>query len=189
VTPADLHGFFAASAGVAGALVGLLFVAITIAQEQLVAPGAAQSHRVRAAAALTAFTNALTVSLFALLPGEEVGWAALSVAVVGLVSMVASLLALVRIRQAQPGELRDALFLLGLGITFALQLFFGLRVAAHPRDSSAVENIAVLVIVCFLIGIVRAWELIGGPHFALRRELSAIVRGGQPADDEADPHA
>jgi hypothetical protein len=185
VTPADLHGFFAAAAGVAGALIGLLFVAITIAQEQLRAQDAAQAHRVRAAAALTAFTNALTVSLFALLPGEKVGWAALSVALVGLFSIAAALLALMRIRQSKPGELRDALFLLGLAITFGLQLGFGLRVGLHPRDTGSVQTIAVLVIVCFLIGIVRSWELVGGPHFALRREIGAIVRGSQPTDEES----
>jgi hypothetical protein len=189
VTPADLHGFFTASAGVAGALVGLLFVAITVAQDKIQATGAAQAHRVRASAALSAFTNALTISLFALLPGEQIGWAAVSVAVVGLVFIAASILSLLRVRQSQPGELRDALFLLGLAITFLLQLVFGLRVVMHPRDAGSVLTIAVLVIVCFLIGIVRSWELIGGPHFALHRELGAIVRGGQCDDDEADPPA
>jgi hypothetical protein len=124
---------FIASAGVAGALIGLLFVAISVAHERLTAPDAAQAPRVRASAALTAFTNALTVSLFALVSGLDIGWTAVAVSVVGLVFVAASLLSLLRVRRSQPG------------------------------------------------GIARAWELIGGPEFALRREIGAIARtrGGE----------
>ena len=178
VVPAGLPRFFAASAGVAGALVGLLFVAITVAQERLAAEDAAQAHRVRASAALTAFINALTVSLFALVPGDQVGGAALVVGLLGLLFVVASLLSLVRVRRSQPRELRDALFLVGLVITFVLQFVFGLLVVMHPSDSGSVTGIAILVIVCFLVlvGIGRSWELVGGPSIPLRGELAAPAR-------------
>jgi hypothetical protein len=171
------HDFFVASAGVAGALIGLLFVAISVAPDRLLAADVAQSHRVRAASALTAFTNALSMSLFALIPGFSLGWTATSIAIVGLTFIAASLVALLRVRGREPGALGDATFLIGLVVVFALQLDFGRRLVDDERNSDAITGLCVLVIVCFIIGISRAWELIGGPSFGLRRELVAAFRG------------
>lgn len=66
MTTASAHQFFAACASVGGALIGLLFVAISVAHERILGAEASDIHGVRAAATLTAFTNALTVVLFGL---------------------------------------------------------------------------------------------------------------------------
>jgi len=186
MVPADIHDFFLASAGVAGALIGLLFVAISVSVGRLnTAEVTGQLHRIRAYAALTGFLNALSVSLFALVPGEKIGGAAITVAILGLSFIVASLLSLIRVRQVRWPTARDAIFLIGLGVTFVLQLMSGLDVVNHPGDAGTVNNIAILVIVCFLIGIARAWELIGGPSIGIGHEMVALARRAEAAVDQA----
>jgi hypothetical protein len=184
VVPADIHDFFAASAGVAGALIGLLFVAISVTGRRLTGTEAtAQLHRIRASAALIAFNNALAVSLFALLPGELIGGTSLSVALVGLAFVLASLLSLYRLRQVKWTSVRDATFLVGLVVIFVIQLAEGLSVQRNPADAGSVRTIAMLVIACFFVGIARAWELIGGPTIGITHEVVAMVR----RDGDAEP--
>jgi hypothetical protein len=177
MVPADLHDFFAASAGVSGALIGLLFVAISVSAERMAKEGAeSQPHRIRAVAALTAFTNALAVSLFGLLPGQKIGWTSMAVSVVGIAFIAATLLSLVRLRQVNIKAARDLLFLAGLIVVFAIQLAEGWAITANSADSGGVDTIAFEVVVCFLIGVARSWELIGGPDIAFTREVTALVR-------------
>jgi len=73
-------------------------------------------------------------------------------AAVGLTFIAASLLSLIRLRQVRWRTARDALFLLGLAVTFVFQLIAGADVVTHPGNSGDVNTIAVLVVICFLIG-------------------------------------
>ncbi len=178
MVPESIHDFFIASASVAGALIGLLFVAISVSANRLAeAEEGTQVHRIRASAALTAFLNALLVSLLALVPGHKIGPTAVAVAIVGLLFVVATLLSLIRLHQARWRTLRDAVFLVGLVVMFVVQFIQGIDVSLHPADSGAVNTIAILVALCFLAGIDRAWELIGGPQFGISREVVALLRG------------
>jgi hypothetical protein len=187
VVPDSIHDFFVASGSVAGALIGLLFVAISVASERLArAEAAAQFHRIRASAALTAFSNALVVSLFALIPVHKIGPASLTVAIGGLVFVFAALLSLIRQHQLTRDTIRDGIFLVGLVITFVFQLIQGAYVIAQPRNTGAVENIAILVIICFVIGIQRSWELIGGPSYGFTHEVTALLRTHHPGNHSSD---
>ncbi len=189
VTPPTLHDFFVASGGVAGTLIGLLFVAVSVAHERLTAEDAEYGHRLRASAALTSFTNALSVSLFALVPGVGLGYTAAVVGALGLVFVAASLLSLVSARRTKPVPGRDLLFLVGLVVTFGLEVFFGTRLASRGHDRDAADAIAVLVIVCFLIGVARSWELVGGPSFKLFSEIRGLLVSALGPGEGPDPDA
>jgi hypothetical protein len=178
VVPDNIHDFFTTSGAAAGALIGLLFVAISVSagriEQQTVD---AQLHRIRASASFTAFTNALAVSLFSLIPGHKIGPTALVVACFGLFFVFASLVSLLRSRHLGWRAARDTGFLLGLAVVFVVQFYEGIDVWIHPGDSGSVDTIAVLVVICFLIGVARAWELIRGPEVKLVQEVSAYVKG------------
>ena len=182
----SLRDFFVATAGVAGALIGLLFVAISVAQDRLTSEDADPIHQVRASAALTAFTNALTISLFALISNSGIAWASVSVGIVGVLFVAGSLISLLRERQAHRTALRDATFLIGQLLVFGLQLRYGLRLVANVHDTDAAQAIATLVVVCFLLGIARSWELVGGPSFSFLGQSFAFLRerrDGSESDD------
>ena len=184
MAPNSFHGFFEAAAGVAGALIGLLFVAVSVTQERMIERGETQIHRIRADAALTAFTNALVISLFAIIPTDDLGGTAVVVAILGLFFIAASLLSLVRLIGPRLRELRDGFFLCGLGVVFAFQMIAGIRLLGNPHLRAPVQMLCILVIVCFSIGILRAWELVGGPNLHLHRELTELARHGPASADE-----
>jgi hypothetical protein len=176
-TPDEYHEFFTAAAGVAGALVGLLFVAVSVTMERMEEQGETQIHRIRAATALTAFSNALTVSLFALIPNLNIGWPAFVVAAGGILFVLGALLSMLRLGLRRPGELRNALFLVGLVVLLVFQLLAGIRLI---NQHGAYQTISILVVFCFLIGISRSWELIGGPSIGTLHELFVFGRKHRP---------
>jgi len=101
-----------------------------------------------------------------------------------LVSLVR--LGLLRRGQVRWSTVRDALFLLGLAVIFVIQLAEGVVIIASPGNTGAVDTISILVIACFLVGIARSWELVGGPSFGIAHEVTALVRGHgtEPPDEE-----
>lgn len=143
MNPQSMNDFFLASAGVAGALIGLLLVAISVSQERLAKGGEGQIHQLRAAAALSAFTNALVVSLFALIPGNKLGWSAFTIGIIGWLFVLASLLVLIRGRRVRWDDAGHLVFLLGLAATFTVQVLAGISSAAHPENESTTSTIAI----------------------------------------------
>jgi len=109
------------------------------------------------------------VSLFALIPGFHIGGAATAVAIVGILFIARALVSVAPAWRAERFHLRDLSFLVGQFAAFVVQLVAAISLDKNELSESGLQTVCVVVVVCFLIGIERAWELVGGPHFSFGR--------------------
>jgi hypothetical protein len=187
VVPLSYHDFFSGCATIAGALIGLLFVAISVSPEKLTGDTARTDHQVRAGAAFSALVNTMVIALEALLPGADLGEASLILAAAGLATTVGLILVLYR----EHGTVKrgDATMFLIMLVLYGLQLANGIKLDTAPHDVNAVDNQGVLAIGFFLFGIARAWQLVGARDFNLMSGVAAMIHrpggaGLHPADGE-----
>jgi hypothetical protein len=165
VASTAFHDFFLASAGVAGALIGLLFVAISVTPEAVRGKSGHLYQQVRAAAALSMFLDALVVSLLALMPGlQSLANGSTALAIAGITSTVALVIIFLRApdpaRTAWPTA-RTLLLFAAVLVVYAFQLASALHMNTAATDAGQVHNQASLVIIMFIMGITRAWEIVG----------------------------
>jgi hypothetical protein len=186
VVPEDYHEFFVATATVAGALIGLLFVAISVRPEAA-ARGAHITVRLRSVTALSAFLNTLFLSLLALRPRAELGSVCLALGVAGLATTVILLVLLVGQGRDQPWRLVQGLVLvLGQGVLYAVELSYGRALIADPADAAVVDRVAIVVILLFALGLARAWEFAGADNPSLLGAIARVTGASRTPDREPD---
>ena len=179
MVPASFQSFFVASAGAGAALIGLLFVAVSISPDRIFQTGRPEETAV-ATSAFTALVNAFFISLGALIPGVPIGWVVVVLAVLGVSNSLNLGSRLLRGRGARSWAtlLRRAvlvlisLFIYGDEVYVALPLISGPNPA--PNDAGAVSVIAVLMLCVYGLGLTRAWELLGAPRYTLLSWLSPM---------------
>jgi hypothetical protein len=170
---------FAAVAASAATLTGLLFVAVSVVPRRNGVTSLHVIQQVRAAAALLAFTNALAISLFGLVPGTNAGYPAAVLGIIGILFTAAgarSILSSQSTRRQQTQQLE--LFILLMAI-FGAELVAGIAVIADPRRSTPVQVISYAVVSSLLVGIARAWELVGDRETGIRASI-AVLAGRTP---------
>jgi hypothetical protein len=155
---ASYTNFFVGSTTVAGALAGLLFVALSVAPERLMGATASTEQQAIAATAFTALVDALWISLVALRPGNVLPGANLVLGLLGLTSTVGLAIRLWQARAQQKLSHRWPYLLL-----FIMAVYMGQIAAAITARSAASAQSAAgtLVLVFFAVGIARSWELLG----------------------------
>jgi hypothetical protein len=172
----NFQNFFLAIAGASAALIGLLFVAVSVAPEQVVGPKALALHQIRASMALTAFGSTLVLSLIALMPHAHLGWPATIVGVGGTAFSLSSLRHLRTALDARSQRLALSLLLVFLCVMLFL-MSSGIRLLVDPRDLDPVSDAGIAAISLIAIGIDRSWELVGGRTTGVTRMIHDRIMG------------
>ena|SRR5215472_897770 len=169
-----LVSFFSASVGAGAALIGLIFVAVSIAPEKMVMDGAPLERQAVAASAYTALLNAFFISLFALIPGTSAGWVALVMSCSGLWSTIFLGWSLLKHPAGWQRTVRRLVLILAGTILYGFELSVAVLLINAPSNTFASFTLATLVGVAYGLGLLRAWQLLGARRFNLGSWLNPL---------------
>jgi hypothetical protein len=173
---------FAATAAAGGALTGLLFVAMSVAPHQGLVSGPPVIGQIRSAAALLTFTNSLAVSLFSLVPGTNAGYPAVVAGIIGIAFTAAAVRSIWTSQATRRQRDHQIELVLLLVLVFGTEVGAGIAALASPGHGLAVQLIGYAVVTALLVGIARAWELIGARNTGILTSLAVLTQHRPAAD-------
>ena len=176
------NDFFAGSATIAGALVGLLFVALSIQPERNRDRHSVE-HRAVAGTAFTALLDALFTSLIGLQPGAGLQYGAVIFGALGLISSINLSRRLWAARHEVQLSRRWSTFMGFIIVVYAAQLVVGLW--PHMKPGEEASYTAAFIYAMFSLGIARSWELLGMQGTS----LVETIRGTLPHTHAHPPRA
>jgi hypothetical protein len=174
MVPGVYDAYLAAAATAAAALIGLLFVAVSVRDDTIFGPKAVPGGEALAITAFTGLVNSFVVSLLGLIPKVNIGQPAVIMAVISIVAVV-------RLQR----RLHTGRNLLVLAITllaYAAQLGYGVLLILKPHDSDQLINLSFIVFVTLIVSLQRAWSLLRGRHLASAH--GSTDRGSGPHDGD-----
>jgi len=178
MVPTSFFNLYIASTGAGATLVGLLFVAISIAPEHVLAESAPAERQIRATSAFTALFNAFFVSLVALIPYSNLGGVGLTMGAIGLINSTGIAVRALHRQRGWRSQARGAGLLIASFVLYGLQSWYSVALLRNYRDVDAVFVIAFLMIVAYGIGLSRAWELLGAHRVGLSSLIGLILTIG-----------
>jgi hypothetical protein len=181
--------FFSVIAESAATLTGLLFVAMSLAPRHESSSHIGIVQQVRAAASLLAFTSALAISLFALASNNNVGYPPLVLGVVGISFTGASMRSIYESAHDRQLVFKQMGLVVLLLSTFGCELGSGVALINNPNSTDALDVLKNVLVASLLIGIARAWELVGARDTGLFSSLAVLSGRSRSAGHPDDPSA
>jgi hypothetical protein len=174
MVPPQFVNFFIASASAGAALVGLLFVAVSIAPEHIVQANAPVERQAMAASSFTALLNAFFISFGALLP-ENVGYITLVMSFAGLTNSFYLTRNLLKDRPGWQSVVRRIYLILVSYIVYGFEVYYAiLLIKEPPGNPDSFYGLTALLIAVYGIALLRAWQLLGARRYGLLGWLSPL---------------
>lgn len=188
MVPGTFTNFFIASAGAGAALLGLLFVSLSIAPEEKITADASVEKRTGAHGALSSLMNAFFVSLIALLP-TNVSIAFIIFSGISFAITLQNGIELLRPHEGASHIIRRLIIILANLLIYVLECYYAVLLLLNPHDPEPVYVLANILLFVYGFGIIRAWELLGGtrriPINLLTPKRSAKTSSSAEEDEKA----
>lgn len=204
MVPIAFLGFFAASAGASAALIGLLFVAISISPDRIITQQATPERRAAAVNIFAALLNGFFISLAALIPQTNLAYVVIILAPLSAFSALRLIVGLFQ-RSWQTHErvspqvtARRLLLALASFAIYACEIWWAIGIFTGAfAGISGYIFIAYLLIGVYTSGLTRAWGLIVERESGFipwleslgKGERATHAAGVQPADASANAEA
>ena len=175
MVPPAFETFFLASSGASAALIGLLFVAVSIAPERVFGSDAEAVRQAQALSAFTALANAFFISMSSLIPHIQIGLVVTIVAIPSAMQTLA-LLALIKHWRSEGIIYRGVVLFLGSALIYTLELAVGIQLWRSPGNAGSLTGLLELILGAYAIGLGRAWELLGAPRKGFISTATSLLR-------------
>lgn len=179
MVPEAFNNFFLASAGIGATLVGLIFVAVSIAPEHIVQANAPIERQAMAASSFSALLNAFFISLGALIPGI-IGPLTLVMSALGLTTSLLLAWNLLKERERWQNLVRRVFLILVSFIVYGFEFYCAILIVKEPNYVGNFYLLAGLLLGVYGIGLTRAWQLLGARRFGIGGWLSPLRELDEP---------
>jgi hypothetical protein len=160
VIPAAYSNFLVASTQASAALIGLLFVSVSISPERVFGREAEAGRQALALSAFTALANVFFISFGGLIPNLSFGVLVVIAAMIAASQTLALLASLATWRRE--GILIRSLVLFGASAAiYGFEIVIGVKLISRPTDTSSLTVLLELLLGGYSIGLARAWQLLG----------------------------
>lgn len=115
------------------------------------------------------------MTFFGLVPGTNVGYPAIALGIIGLLFTSAGLRSILGDPAARPRVRGQLTLILLLMAVFGIELVAGCMLVANARHTGALTVVSNVLVASLLIGVARAWELVGDRDTGITASIAALA--------------